>query len=167
MRLDGMHAIRRLTQTTSSTQHPWHGRFCSAISEAIYTYDQHAEARKRDGLPSLPDDLRSKYVPRVVTDPRHIVAAVEKVLHTYQGRAHTEMGELLSPGTTSAGANLREHVNTGCLCDPPDINLNAWGETVVIGGEEFRPILRTTRGASALKGFQTHQKQWLGPLARH
>jgi len=172
VRLDGMHAIRRLTQTTTSTQHPWHGRFCAALSEAIYTYDQQetrrlTEARNRDGLASLPDDLRSKYIPRVVTDPCRIVAAMDRVLQTYQGRAHPEMGELLSPGTTNAWAILKEHVNAGCLCDPPNISLNALGEPVVIGGDEFRPILRTMRGASPLEGFHTHQKQWLGPFAHH
>ena len=34
VRLDIMHAIRRLTQTVSSTQHPWHGEFCSKLSES-------------------------------------------------------------------------------------------------------------------------------------
>ena len=42
VRLDGMHAIRRLMRTTSSNQHPWHGRFGSALSNAIYTASEPA-----------------------------------------------------------------------------------------------------------------------------
>ena len=34
------------------------------------------------------------------------------------------------------------------------------------GGESFH-MIRAMRGASALEGFHTHQKQWLGCLARH
>ena len=39
VRLDCLHAIMRLTQTTTSTRHPWHGRFCSMLSKAFYTHD--------------------------------------------------------------------------------------------------------------------------------
>ena len=77
------------------------------------------------------------------------------------------MGVLLTPSTITAWASLRQHVNAGCLCDPPGITRNLLGEATVIGGEEFRPILRTMRGSSALEGFHAHQKQWLGPLGRH
>ena len=43
VRLDGMHAIRRLTQTTTSARHPWHGRFCALLSSAIYQSDRQAD----------------------------------------------------------------------------------------------------------------------------
>ena len=44
--------------------------------------------------------------------------------------------------------------------------MNVFGESVMIGGERFQ-VVRTLRGASALEGFHTHQKRWLGCLARH
>ena len=47
VRLDGLHAIMRLTSTTTSPKHPWHGAFCMAISRAIYTYDEHEIRRTR------------------------------------------------------------------------------------------------------------------------
>ena len=121
----------------------------------------------RDGLPDVPDDIRRKYIPRAITDTRRIVTNVGNTLQNLRGRAHPEMGELLTPGTANAWATLQEHVKAGCLCDPPGIVLNTFGEPVLIGGEQFRPILRTKRSASALEGFHTHQKQWLGLLAHH
>ena len=65
-----------------------------------------------------------------------------------------------------AWAGLRQHVLSGCLCDPIGVDMNAYGKGVKVGGEWFRQI-RTLRGASALEGFHNHQKQWLGCLARH
>ena len=44
--------------------------------------------------------------------------------------------------------------------------LNVAGDFTTIGGEQFHTV-QTLRGASALEGFHTHQKQWLGPLAQH
>ena len=142
------------------------------LSGAIYTLDQKeahrlTAARKRAGMAGLSDDSRSKFIPRVITDARRIEENVDRALQTFQGRAHAEMGVLLTPGTANAWANLREHVRAGCLCDPPSIDLNIFGEPVVIGNEQFRPILRTKRGASALEGFHSHQKQWLGLRAQH
>ncbi len=166
-----MHAIRRLTQTVTCTQHPWHGRFCAALAEAVYTYDSKtmarlAAARLREGRgASLPAHVRNKYVPRVVADAPCIVASVEAAIRCHQG-AHKEAGPLLTADTHKAWTNLKEHVKAGCLCDPPGFDMNVFGEAVTIGGEQFRAV-RTLRGSSALEGFHAHQKQWLGPFARH
>ena len=171
VRLDGWHAITRLTQTTTSTQHPWHGRFCVKLSDAVYTHDQRElarlkRARAREGLTGeVPSATRSRYIPRVVADPPKIVAAVTAVLKSFEGRDE-EMGVLLTPRTGHAWAVLKVHVQAGCLCDPPGMNMHTLGESVMIGGEEFRTI-RTKRGASVLEGFHTHQKQWLGLFAQH
>ena len=45
VRLDAMHAMRRLTQTTMSTRHPWHGDFCAQLSSAIYQNVSHENER--------------------------------------------------------------------------------------------------------------------------
>ncbi len=170
VKLDGMHDIRRLTRT-SSTQHPWHGRFCAALSDAVYTYDAEtmarlAAARRRAGLRGgVPSHAKSKYVPRIVVDAARIASEVGRVLGAFEG-AHTEAGPLLTPAAMEAWRDLRPHVLSGCLCDPPDMKMNVFGEGVTIGGERFRTV-RTLRGASALEGFHAHQKQWLGCLARH
>ena len=172
VRLDGMHAIRRLTQTTTSTDHPWHGDFCVMLSEALYTYDageveRLRRARVRDGhADRLPHHVRNKFVPRYVKDAPRILTAMDAAIETFKGRAHEQMGELLTPRTLEAWENLKEHVRAGCLCDPPGLNLHKRAAPILIGGEDFWPI-RTTRGASCLEGFHTHQKHWLGPLARH
>jgi hypothetical protein len=52
------------------------------------------------------------------------------------------------------------------LCDPADVQLHEYGKSMRICGELFKAI-HTIRGASALEGFHSHQKQWLGCLARH
>ena len=71
VRLDVMHAMRRLTQTTSSTQHPWHGQFCGMLSAAIYSFDTGELERfrlawQRDGRTSeAPKHIQKKYVPRM------------------------------------------------------------------------------------------------------
>ena len=171
VRLDAWHAIRRLTQTTTSTQHPWHGRFCAELSNAVYVYDQQEvgrlrRARVREGLTwNVPNTTRNKYIPRIVTDPPKIIARVAAVLTAFDGR-HEEMGELLTARTQHAWAALKTHVENGCLCDPPGMNMHTFGEPTMIGDEEFQTI-RTKRGASALEGFHTHQKQWLGMFAQH
>ncbi len=172
VRLDGMHAIMRLTQTVTSTQHPWYGHFCVLLSQAIYTYNQSdmarlRRARARKGLgPDLPKSARSNYVPRVIADAPIIVASIEAAIASFQGRAHSEMGPLLTSETSAAWTQLRKHVQAGCLCDPPGVNLMSFGKSAVIGGEEFRTI-QTLRGASALEGFHAQLKQWLGPFAHH
>ena len=79
VRLDGMHAIMRLTRTTTSTQHPWHGRFCNMLAGSIYTYDTQvrerlSQARAREGSGhTLPKHIRNKYVPRVIADSQETV----------------------------------------------------------------------------------------------
>ena len=174
VRLDGLHAIMRLTQTTTSTQHPWHGTFCSMLSNAIYTYDQKElkrlqEARKRAGLSSvLPKGMKSKYVPRVVLDAHQIAISVNNVIEFFANRMHEEMGSLLTSATHSAWEHLKRHVQAGCLCDPPNMNMNTYREceNVTIGGEVFKSI-RSLRGTSALEGFHCHQKSWLGAFGRH
>jgi hypothetical protein len=170
VKLDGMHAIKRLTRT-SSTQHPWHGRFCAALSNAVYTYDTGVmarlmAARRRDGLSSgAPNHAKSKYVPQVINDADRIATDISNVLKAFEG-THAEAGPLLTSAAMDAWRDLRPHVLSGCLCDPPGMKMNVFGECAIIGGEQFQ-VERTLRGASALEGFHTHQKQWLGCLARH
>ncbi len=171
VKLDGMHAMRRLTTTTSSTQHPWHDRFCHALSEAVYTYDATIMtrlriARKKHGLSQhVPSNVRSKYVPRVIKDSRSIADRIEKVLADFE-KPHCTAGPLLTTCTSDAWQRLREHVVRGCLCDPIGLHINRCGKQVTIGGEKFNAIC-SLRGTSALEGFHTHQKQWLGCLAIH
>ena len=171
VRLDGMHAIRRLTRTVSSTQHPWHGRFCHALSSAIYTEDaaevnRIREARRNAGLSEcIPKRTRTMCIPRIITDKTHIIEKIEKVLKQFQpptGRG----GSLLTAQTWEAWQNLKQHIAAGCLCDPHGVELNWFGDEKVIDGVRL-PIVCKARGASALEGFHTHQKAWLGPLARH
>jgi len=168
---DAMHAIRRLTKTVSSTQHPLHGRFCAALAGAIYTYDAESMARfseacRRETKPGVrPCRAKSRYVPRVIVDALRIARAIGSVLATFQD-APSPADPLLTQGTMDAWRDLQPHVAAGCLCDPPGVQLHEHGEGVVIGGRRFKPI-RTLRGASALEGFHSHQKQWLGCLARH
>ena len=167
VKLDGLHAIRRLTRTVSSTQHPWHGPFCVALSAAIYTYA--AEAMARFAAARLRGTKRthakSKYVPRVIVDAHRIMHAIASVIESFKD-GHPAAGPLITQSTMDAWRDLRPHVSAGCLCDPPGVQLHEYGESTRIGGELFKAI-RTIRGASALEGFHSHQKQWLGCLARH
>ena len=78
VRLDGLHAIKRLTRTTTSSKHPWYNQFCSLLSSAIYSYDELElerlrNARSRAGLSdALPKGLKSKHVPRIITNAENI-----------------------------------------------------------------------------------------------
>ena len=54
----------------------------------------------------------------------------------------------------------------GCLCDPECVELNSCGG-VESAGDTREGSVRNARGSSALEGFHTHQKGWLGPLAKH
>ena len=172
IRLDAMHAMRRLTQTVASTQHPWHGEFCSKLSESIYKYDPHevarlALARGRQGQGcALPNHIRNKFVPRTISDPCRIVQEIEATLARYARIVHEEKGCLITNETLQAWDNLKVHVERGCLCDPTGLVLHELGKEVSIGGDIFREV-RARRGASALEGFHTHQKAWFGPLAQH
>ena len=171
IRLDCFHAIRRLTQTVTSTQHPWFRQFCAELSEAVYTYDtteieRLKQARERAGLIGHLKHARLKYVPCVITNAPGIIKAIEATLASFHERHHPEIGPLLTAATQMAWANLKLHIMKGCLCDPSDVVLNEVGSPIMIGDEEFRTI-RTKRGASALEGFHVHQKRWLGQFAHH
>ena len=171
IKLDGMHAIRRLTRTTSSTQHPLHGRFCAALSAAIYTYDADTLARlqlaqRRAGQRG---DVAKRYrrtcVPRVIANAQRIACEIDSVINNFEAST-IGTSPLLTSATKEAWRDLRPHVLSGCLCDPSDMRMYNFGAPVIIGGEQFETV-RTLRGSSALEGFHTHQKQWLGSLARH
>lgn len=172
VRLDVMHAMRRLTQTTTSTRHPWHGHFCGLLSSAIYQVDGQEDERlarawRRDGNTSdVPKHIRQKYVARYITNPSLIASEIEEVLAYYTGKKHKDMGELLTPSTHQAWGSLRKHVRSGCLCDPQGMQLNVYGATWILGGEAFKAI-KSKRGSSSLEGFHTHQKSWLGASATH
>ena len=173
VRLDPFHAMRRLSETTSSTQHPWHSEFCGKLSNAIYTYDREVRtalesARLRQKLSRhIPRQDLLKHVPKRVENPERIIAAISSLLAEYKSRCHGAAGPLLTIDTENAWKCLRRHVSQGCLCDPSNVNLHeSTGKQAVFGGEAF-PILRSRRGSSALEGFHTHQKNWLGMLATH
>ena len=142
------------------------------LSHAFYTYDQSElkrlqQALMRDGKPGeVSKHMKNKYITRAIANAHVIIAGVEGVLEYFHGKLHPEMGELLTPETHCAWHNLKQHVQAGCLCDPPSVILQEFGEPVTIGTEEFR-IIRTMRGTSGLEGFHAHQKQWLGQFAHH
>ena len=168
-----MHAIRRLVRTTTSTQHPRHGAFCKALADAIYTYDSTEQGRlqqawKRAGYgPVLPAHIKKQYVPRKISDPPRIIAAIEAVLCDFANSGEYALAQsLLTAATHSAWQCLRRHVAAGCLCDPPGIDLNRYGATMSGGGDDFQ-FVESMRGSSSLEGFHSHQKEWLGQRAIH
>ena len=173
VRLDGVHALMRLTESVTCTRHPWHGEFCTKLSDAIYTPDPKElnrliDARVRDGLGTfLPKSVRNKFVPRAIINAAEIAAKVDAIIYNYATRTHQDYGPLLTETTQKEWKSLRQHILRGCLCDPPGVQLHEYrGAGVLIGGERFRTVT-TLRGASALEGFHSHQKQWLGILAQH
>ena len=169
VRLDGMHAIRRLTRTTTSTQHPWHPRFCKAVSRAIYTVDEQAvegnASSSTDAAMSISSAVRCPSSRRRIANPKEITTSLEAVLRLFE-RPDKQAGALLTQETYAAWHCLRKHIATGCLCDPDSVNLNACGD-VESAGDNHQGGVRNSRGSSALEGFHTHQKGWLGTLAKH
>ncbi len=171
VRLDCMHAIRRLTQTTTSTQHPRHGKFCAMLSRAVYEPDQILLRRLKQAwvrdhaCEPLPESIERKCVPRSIREPTAIVTAVEAILHDLQ-KVHESSGPLLTDATHSAWRNLKVHVLRGCLYDPPGVSMYAFTDAVAIGSECFRSV-RSLRGTSPVEGLHAHQKQWLGTFAHH
>ena len=159
-------------QTTTSTQHPWHGNFCKLLSQALYSEDIDVLRNLTEnwnieyGKTSLPQDVRRRHVPRNIATPVAAVEAVDEIIRQFNGRSHADMGELLTPRTLAAWSNLRQHILKGCLCDPVDVNIHAIEGKRRIGNNVFHQI-RTLRGSSALERFHAHQKRWLGPLAIH
>jgi len=173
IKLDAAHALRRVMQTTSCTQHPWHGQFCAMLAEAVYTEDlseadRLRRAREREGYNGLvPKSVKAKFVPRHILDAPRIARGIQTVIDSFGQKAHPEAGPLLTAATQTAWANLKEHVLKGCLCDPAGFSVNSFsGTTAAIGGERFE-VIRVLRGTSPLEGFHTHQKQWLGTFGRH
>ncbi len=172
--LDSLHALMRLTQTTASTQHPWHGKFCQMLSEALFTYDQQVLQRIRAALArhgrskTLTKSQKLKYAPRIIKNPHKIATAIAEAINGFRDRVHGDMGALLTTGTDTAWESLRKHVLRGCLCDPPGIDVNRYDrdEPLQIGDEIFRRV-RKLRGTSSLEGYHGHQKRWLGPLGTH
>ena len=172
--LDPLHALMRLTQTTTSTQHPWHGQFCEMLSEALFTYDQQVLQRIRAALArhgrskTITKSQKLKYVPRQIKNPHKIATAIDEAINGFRHRVHADMGALLGTSTDTAWQSLRKHVLRGCLCDPPGININCYdGEGPLQIGDETFCRVRKLRGTSSLEGYHGHQKRWLGPLGTH
>ena len=126
------------------------------------------DARVRDGLGTfLPKSVRNKFVPRAIINAAEIAAKVDAIMCNYAIRTHQDYGPLLTETTQKEWKSLRQHILRGCLCDPPGVQLHEYrGAGVLIGGKRSRTVT-TLRGASALEGFHSHQKQWLGILAQH
>ena len=172
IRLDSMHAIKRLTQTTTSTQHPLHGSFCAELSKSIFSADatilqrlRKAWSQQHGVKKKLPKSVERKIVPRCVRESAAIVASVEQVLSTFAQLPNTA-GGLLTEATKEAWQNLKTHVLNGCLQDPPAMNMYVRDHEITIGGEKFH-ALRSLRGTSHVEGLHAHQKQWLGIFAHH
>ena len=166
--LDAFHAIRRLTQTTTSTRHPWHKHFCRLISDAIFRDDAELSLRfrracERGRVPSkLARKLKREHVARHVRDKALIESSIGSALAEYSGRQHKQCGPLLTARTLEAWERLKTHVRNGCMCDPPRVELNVLSDKfVTIDGQQFKK-LKVARGSSSLEGFHAHQKAWLG-----
>ena len=115
----------------------------------------------------LPRHICNKFVPRTITEPKKIIRGIEAVISHYVNRFHAEAGSLITAETLKAWENLKLHVEKGCLCDPHGLQLHAFSNKgSQIGGEMFYP-LQIFRGSSALEGFHSHQKEWLGLRAQH
>ena len=173
VKLDAMHALRRVTQTVASTRHPWHGQFCAMLAEAVYTDDTCVmgclrRARAREGHHGpVPNSTSAKYVPRHISDARKIAQSMGEIIESFSTKVHPDAGALLTSETRRAWANLKVHILKDCLCDPCGCPIHKFAEeAVTIGGEDFQR-LRVLRGTSPLEGFHAHQKQWLGTFARH
>ncbi len=173
VRLDALHALRRLTQTTSSTQHPRHGKFCSMLSEAVFSYDlgilrRLQTAMARHGMGAPPQVMKRAHVPRVIKDAPRIIRSIDHIMDVFDKDCDDAAGALITADTRNAWANLREHVSKGCLCDPPDVNLHMYVDStpLEVGGELFRRV-ESLRGTSRLEGYHCHQKLWLGTLGTH
>ena len=172
VRLDPMHAMMRLTQTTTSTQHPQHGKFCAKLTACIFQDDPKvlqrvcaAWSRERGACP-LPSPVKRRCVPRVIREPHAITAAVENLLDELGKKSYGCEGPLLTAATDVAWRALRTHILKGCLSDPPGVTLNIEEDEIVIGGMQFHSI-RSLRGTSPVEGLHAHQKQWLGVFAQH
>ena len=171
VRLDGMHAIMRLTRTTTSTQHPCHGKFCASLSDAIYKLDENVMQRlkqawaREHGDTILPDSIIRKFIPRHIREPCKIVVIIESILQDMQTRT-ISAGPLLTDATQSEWLKLRTHISSGCLSDAPGMDMNILTTGVTIAGETFHEV-RSLRGTSAVEGLHAHQKQWLGTFAHH
>ena len=166
--LDAFHAIRRLTQTTTSTRHPWHKHFCKLISDAIFSDDGELSLRfrracERGKVPSkLARKLKREHVARHVRDKALIEASIDNAIAEYSGRQHEQCGPLLTAKTSAAWECLKTHVRNGCMCDPPGVEVNVLSDkSVTIGGQQFKRM-KIARGSSALGWFHAHQTPWLG-----
>ena len=166
--LDAFHAIRRLTQTTASTRHPWHKHFCRLISDSVFGDDAELSLRFRKACergkvqPKIARRLKREYVARHVRNKAAIETSIDEALAEYTARQHAQCGPLLTAKTFAAWGCLKAHVRNGCICDPNGVDVNVLGEkSVTIGGQQFKKV-KVARGSSALEGFHAHQKSWLG-----
>ena len=171
VRLDVMHALKRLTQTTTSTRHPYHGKFCAMLSNSIFDPDKTvlqrlvgAWRREHGGNP-LPRKIERKYVPHSIRISSANVNKIDAVLEEFQHMPDS-CGPLLTAATHDAWFRLRQHVMKGCLSDPSDVKVTYPDHACTIGGECFHSI-KSLRGTSPVEGLHAHQKQWLGMFAQH
>ena len=141
------------------------------LSRAVYEPDQILLRRLKQAwvrdhaCEPLPESVERKCVPRSIREPTAIVTAVEAILHDLQ-KVPESSGPLLTDATHGAWRNLKVHVLSGCLYDPPGVSMHVFTDAVTIGGESFRSV-QSLRGTSPVEGLHAHQKQWLGTFAHH
>jgi hypothetical protein len=168
VRLDVFHAIRRLAETTASTRHPWHGRFCGLISQAIFADDPRElerlkQACKREGK-RLTLKMKSTFVPKSIAPATQIVARIEEIVSEFVTKAHPKAGTLSTSRMVANWENLRRHIQKGCLNDPAGVSLYEFdNSTATVIGDEVFNRCHSRRGTSALESFHNQQKMWLGP----
>ena len=127
--LDSFHAIRRLTQTTSSPKHPWHSRFCRLVSQAVFIEDSLVSSRFRKAMArsmlsqKASARLKAECVKRHIKASTDIEKCIDYALVEFENVAHEKFGPLLTPKTFAAWSALKIHIRNGCLRDPPDVEL--------------------------------------------
>ena len=172
VRLDPLHAMMRLTQATTSTQHPCHGSFCAGLSKCFFRYDDGVYERLRrawtleHGSASLPAAVVREHVPRVMRQPSDVSGKVDELMEKYLTMQCCSAGPLLTAATRTAWQALLPHIERGCLSDPCEVALEKYGEIIKIGGQDFQKV-KSLRGTSQVEGLHAHQKCWLGQFGQH
>jgi hypothetical protein len=166
VKLDPFHALHRYRNGVQSIKDPLFGRFMHDLSLAMFVLDkgdmqelkswlQNKRGFSLEDVEKLPlaHFIRSRSVRRYIPAPLELASRLSKVVSTWEdavmadGRPLFRQKSGSNLGMLQIHANMLRHVLTGCLSDPPNMNMYCLSKI----GPSGLKIYKCIRGSSQLE----------------
>jgi hypothetical protein len=166
VKLDAFHALHRYEGGVQSKKDPLFGRFMHDMALAMFVLDKRDMNELKDWLQinrglseevvqklPLAHFIRSRSVRRYIPAPLELASRLSKVVSGWEdaimadGRPLFRQKSKSNVGMLQIHANMLRHVLTGCLSDPPNMNMYCLSKI----GPSGLKIYKCIRGSSQLE----------------